>query len=94
MILTGDKQQFVRRLRVATTLVTTEVLGSAGWLRLRRIGDTFSAELSTDGQTWTPLGNPVPIPGFGDAPYHAGLAVVSRNPFVLNTTVFDHVSIA
>jgi hypothetical protein len=93
VILTGDKQQFVRRLRVATTLVTTEVVGTSGWLRLRRIGDTFSAELSTDGQTWTPLGAPVAIPGFGDAPYHAGLAVVSRNPSVLNTTVFDHVSI-
>ncbi|MFI7062304.1 alginate lyase family protein [Kribbella sp. NPDC050124] len=93
LILTGDKQQFVRRLRVATGLVTTETIGTATWLRLRRIGDTFNAELSTDGQTWTPLGVPVPIPGFGDAPYHAGLIVVSRNPFVLNTTVFDDVSI-
>ncbi len=93
VILTGDKQQFVRRLRVATTLVTTDSVGTAGWLRLRRIGETFSAELSTDGQTWTPLGQPVAIPGFGDAPYHAGLVVVSRTPFALNTTVFDHVSI-
>lgn len=94
LILTGDKQQFVRRLRVATGLVTTETVGTATWLRLHRIGETFSAELSDDGQTWTPLGDPVPIPGFGNAPYHAGLAVVSRNPFALNTTVFDHVSIA
>jgi len=94
VILTGDKQQFVRRLRVATTLVTTETIGAARWLRLRRIGETFTAELSTDGQTWTPLGGPVAIPGFGDAPYHAGLVVVSRSPFALNTTVFDHVSIA
>jgi len=94
LILTGDKQQFVRRLRVATGLVTTETVGTAGWLRLRRIGDAFSAEISADGQTWTPLGEPVAIPGFGDAPYHAGLAVVSRNPFVLNTTVFDNVSVS
>jgi fibronectin type 3 domain-containing protein/regulation of enolase protein 1 (concanavalin A-like superfamily) len=93
LILTGDKTQFVRRLRVATGLVTTEATGAAVWLRLRRVGETFAAETSTDGQTWTPLGEPAAIAGFGDAPYHAGLAVVSRNPFVLNTTVFDNVSI-
>jgi len=94
VILTGDKSQFVRRLRVATGLVTTEATGAAVWLRLRRVGDTFAAETSTDGQTWTPLGDSAAIAGFGDAPYHAGLAVVSRNPFVLNTTVFDNVSIS
>ncbi|MFI6674648.1 alginate lyase family protein [Kribbella sp. NPDC050470] len=93
-IRTGDKLQFVRRLRVATGLVTTEVTGTAVWLRLRRTGETFQAETSADGETWTSLGEPAAIPGFGDAPYHAGLAVVSRNPFVLNTTVFDHVTIS
>ncbi|MET9271475.1 alginate lyase family protein [Kribbella sp. NPDC003557] len=93
VIVTGDKTQFVRRLRVATGLVTTEA-GSAVWLRLRRAGATFAAETSPDGQSWTPLGEPAAIAGFGDAPYHAGLAVVSRNPFVLNTTVFDNVSIS
>jgi hypothetical protein len=94
VILTGDKTQFVRRLRVATGLVTTEVTGAAVWLRLRRVGETFAAETSSDGQTWTPLGDPAAIAGFGDAPYHAGLAVVSRNPFVLNTTTIDNVSIS
>jgi hypothetical protein len=94
VILTGDRSQFVRRLRVATTLVTTETTGAATWLRLRRTGDTFVAETSSDGETWTPLGGPAAIPTFGDAPYHAGLAVVSRNPFALNTTVFDNVSIS
>jgi hypothetical protein len=94
VIVTGGKTQFVRRLRVATGLVTTEVSGAAVWLRLRRTGETFAAETSADGQSWTPLGEPAAIAGFGDAPYHAGLAVVSRNPFVLNTTVFDNVSIS
>lgn len=93
-VLTGDKSQFVRRLRVATGLVTTEAVGAAAWLRLRRTGEAFVAETSADGQTWTALGVPATIPGFGDAPYHAGLVVVSRDPFVLNTTVFDHVSIS
>jgi regulation of enolase protein 1 (concanavalin A-like superfamily) len=94
VIQTGDKLQFVRRLRVATGLVTTETTGTSVWLRLHRTGDAFLAETSTDGTTWVPLGQPVAIPAFGDAPYHAGLAVVSRNPFVLNTTVFDHVTIS
>jgi len=93
-IVSGDKTQFVRRLRVATGLATTEVAGAAVWLRLRRAGETFAAETSLDGTTWTPLGEPAAIAGFGEAPYHAGLAVVSRNPFVLNTTVFDNVSIS
>jgi hypothetical protein len=79
---------------VATGLATTEVAGAAVWLRLRRAGETFAAETSLDGTTWTPLGEPAAIAGFGEAPYHAGLAVVSRNPFVLNTTVFDNVSIS
>ncbi|NIK61648.1 alginate lyase family protein [Kribbella shirazensis] len=94
VILTGDRSQFVRRLRVATTLVTTETTGTAVWLRLRRTGETFAAETSTDGSAWTPVAAPAAITGFGDAPYHAGLAVVSRNPFALTTTVFDNVSIS
>ena len=94
VVLTGDTSQFVRRLRVATGLVTTEGVGAPTWLRLSRVGEVFSAETSADGQTWIALGEPAAIPGFSDAPYYAGLAVVSRDPFVLNTTVFDHVSIS
>lgn len=94
VIVTGDKIQFVRRLRVATTLVTTEITSAATWLRLTRAGESFQAETSPDGRIWSQLAPPTAIPAFGDAPYHAGLAVVSRNPFVLNTTVFDHVSIS
>lgn len=94
VVLTSGRPQFVRRLRVATGLVTTGGVDAPTWLRLRRTGEIFVAETSLDGQTWIALGEPAAIPGFGDASYHAGLAVVSRNPFVLNTTVFDHVSIS
>ncbi|MEU5597740.1 alginate lyase family protein [Streptomyces sp. NPDC020298] len=62
-------------------------------LRLKRTGTAFTAAVSTDdGATWTPLASSR-IPGFGDAPYHVGLVVCSRNPLALATTEFDEVSI-
>ncbi|WP_427896168.1 alginate lyase family protein [Kribbella sp. GL6] len=90
----GGTPQFVQRLRVATGLVTTTGSGTATWLRLRRTGNVFAAEVSADGVTWSAVGVPGEIPTFGAAPYYAGLAVVSGDPFVLSTAVFDNVSLA
>ncbi|MFF6803988.1 alginate lyase family protein [Streptomyces sp. NPDC012616] len=62
-------------------------------LRLKRTGTAFAAAVSTDdGATWTALASG-DIPGFGDAPYHVGLVVCSRDPLTLDTTEFDEVSI-
>ncbi|WP_405620827.1 alginate lyase family protein [Streptomyces sp. NBC_00076] len=62
-------------------------------LRLKRTGTTFAATVSTDdGATWTPLASGQ-IPGFGDAAYHVGLVVCSRDPLALATTEFDEVSV-
>ncbi|MGI5459028.1 alginate lyase family protein [Streptomyces sp. CA-249302] len=62
-------------------------------LRLKRTGTAFAAAVSTDdGATWTDLAAGE-IPGFGDAPYHVGLVVCSRDPLALGTTEFDEVSI-
>ncbi|MGZ0147752.1 alginate lyase family protein [Kribbella sp. WER1] len=91
---TGGAPQFVQRLRVATGLVTTSATGTATWLRLRRTGNVFAAEVSADGETWNATGVPGEIPAFGTAPYYAGLAVVSGDPFTLSTAVFDNVSLA
>jgi hypothetical protein len=94
-ILTGAGAQFFRRPRVAFRPTTTD--GAAAdapvWLRLRREGTTFSAATSDDGETWTPVGDPDDIPTFGDAPFYAGLAVVSGDPEALSTAVFDGVSL-
>ncbi|WP_460341321.1 alginate lyase family protein [Actinoallomurus acanthiterrae] len=62
------------------------------WLRLARAGTTFTASVSSDGLTWTPIGQGT-IPAFGDAPYYAGLVVCSRDPAALTTALFDHVSV-
>lgn len=101
-ILTSDgtgsagSQQFLRRLTVAGNSTTATGAGNAGvpvWLRLERTGQEFSASSSPDGVNWTPIASAESIPHFGDAPYYAGLAVSSREPLLLNTTVFDNVSV-
>jgi regulation of enolase protein 1 (concanavalin A-like superfamily) len=88
--------QFFRRPRVAFRPTTTD--GPVGvtapiWLRLSRAADTFSAAASTDGETWTPIGEPHAMPAFGTASYHVGLAVVSGDPNALSTAVFDNVAL-
>ncbi|RNG12441.1 putative Ig domain-containing protein, partial [Streptomyces botrytidirepellens] len=62
-------------------------------LRLKRTGTAFAAAASTDdGATWVPLAEGT-VPGFGDAPYHLGLVVCSRDPLARTTTRFDRVHI-
>jgi hypothetical protein len=94
VVLDGGTPQFVQRLRVATGLVTTAGSGTPSWLRIRRTGNVFAAEVSVDGENWTAVGAAGEIAKFGSAPYYAGLAVVSGDPFALSTGVFDNVSLA
>ncbi|MFJ6739765.1 alginate lyase family protein [Streptomyces sp. NPDC091279] len=62
-------------------------------LRLKRAGTAFTAAVSTDdGATWTSLATGE-IPGFGDAPFHGGLVVCSRDPLAHCTSQLDEVSI-
>ncbi|MFF8972893.1 alginate lyase family protein [Streptomyces sp. NPDC014995] len=62
-------------------------------LRLKRTGTTFAAAVSTDdGATWTSLAEGA-VPAFGDAPFHVGLVVCSRNQLVRCTTEFGEVNI-
>jgi regulation of enolase protein 1 (concanavalin A-like superfamily) len=62
----------------------------ATWLKLRRTGNTISSFVSTDGQTWTPLGTTVLTLG---ATAEVGLFVCSHNGSQLNTSAFDNVSV-
>ncbi|MET8975110.1 alginate lyase family protein [Streptomyces sp. NPDC004539] len=62
-------------------------------LRLKRTGTAFAAAVSTDdGATWTTLAEGT-VPLFGDAPYHVGLVVCSRNQLALATAQFTEVII-
>ena len=61
------------------------------WLKLTRSGNTFNAYYSSDGVTWIAIGSvDLPLP---PEDLFVGLAVTSHNAGVLNTAVFDDVSV-
>ncbi|MGW7043414.1 alginate lyase family protein [Streptomyces avermitilis] len=88
--------QLMLRTTVAGASAFTGSAGLTGLpclLRLTRTGTAFTAAVSTDdGATWTSIAAGE-IPGFGDAPYHVGLVVCSRDPLAHCTTQFEEVSI-
>ncbi|MET9762395.1 alginate lyase family protein [Streptomyces sp. NPDC006372] len=91
----GTSAQLMLRPTVAgkSTFTGNAAVTAPCLLRLKRTGTHFAASASTDdGATWTPLAEG-DIPGFGDAPYHVGLVVCSRDPLARSTTAFDEVSI-
>ena len=61
------------------------------WVRLRRVGNSFSAYISPNGSTWTQRGSSVTIP-MGAAAY-AGLALTSHVDGTLATAAFSSVQI-
>lgn len=91
----GTSAQLMLRTTVAgrSTFTGGATVTAPCLLRLRRVGTAFSAAVSTDGGvTFTPLADGE-IPGFGDAPYHVGLVVCSRDPLAHVTARFSEVSI-
>jgi hypothetical protein len=62
------------------------------WLKLVRSGDTFTGHLSTDGSTWSQVGEPVTV-SMGSK-VCAGLAVTAgcRDESKVHTATFDNVS--
>jgi hypothetical protein len=60
------------------------------WLRLSRTGGQVEGSMSSDGESWTPVGSVgVTLP----AGIFGALAVTSHNPGMLNAARFDNVSI-
>jgi hypothetical protein len=60
------------------------------YLRLTRIGDRVDAATSGDGNVWAPVGSlQITLP----STVTIGLAVTSHDPAVLNTAIFDRVSV-
>ena len=60
------------------------------WIRLSRVGDTFTGYESADGTSWTKLGSTtIPMP----ADVMVGLAVASSSSIILTSATFDSTQI-
>jgi len=84
----------VLQSRLLADNATTSTDGPAAkiphWLKLVRTGDAFAGFVSVDGQAWEPVGT-VTIPM--KKAVTAGLALASHNNAVVNSTLFDNVTI-
>jgi regulation of enolase protein 1 (concanavalin A-like superfamily) len=56
------------------------------WVRMVRVGDTYTTYASIDGSTWTPIGSPVTVP-LGQTVY-VGMAATSHQTDHLVTAKF------
>jgi len=61
------------------------------WVRITRLGNSFSGASSPDGTTWTSIGS-VTIPMAGSV--YAGLCVSAHNNAAMTTAVFDSVTLS
>jgi regulation of enolase protein 1 (concanavalin A-like superfamily) len=80
--------------RSAADALTTSADGPAvkvpHWLKLVRAGDVFTGCVSADGENWEPIGSAtIPM----NKNLLAGLALTAHNNSVLNSTLFDNVSL-
>jgi len=61
------------------------------WVKLVRIGNTFTGYSSAAGSTWTQIGSPMIVSM--DQDVLVGLAVTAHNQTQLNATTFDNVTV-
>ena len=89
----GMGVEFIRRITTngATTAAAATGLTAPQWLRLTRVGNVFTAYLSSDGVAWSAVASPVSIP-IMSAGVYAGLIVNSHSSGALCLAQFDHVS--
>jgi autotransporter-associated beta strand protein len=71
---------------------TSGITGAAPprWLRLTRVGNTFTGYTSADGTNWTQLAS---VNVTMNSDIMAGIAMTSRNNAVLDTATFDNVRV-
>lgn len=89
----GGGIEFMRR---PTSGGSTAYLGGTSgtrpqWLRLSRTGDTVASFVSSDGNSWTPVGTTTVALG---STIYAGVVVCSHTTTTLNTSVFDQVTVS
>lgn len=90
-VTSGGGVQFTRRLEdAAYTEPTTHTLRAPYWLRVKRVGTTYTSFRSEDGVTWVQQGSATTI---ADIPTNAvwGLAVTAHTNTSTSAAVFDNV---
>ncbi len=94
LVTAGNGVNFQRRLSAGASAASVgaadQVTRAPYWVRLRRIGNVFTAYVSPDGLAWRQHGSSVTI-AMGASVY-AGLAMTSHRDGMLATAVFSNVS--
>jgi hypothetical protein len=88
----GNGASFQRRLTIAgdsTNNDATAVVTKPYWVKVERVGDSFSGYLSADGVTWTQLGTAQTIVMTG--PVMIGLAVCSHDAAIATGAEFSDI---
>jgi regulation of enolase protein 1 (concanavalin A-like superfamily) len=74
----GNRATFIRRTTIdGAALSTSRVVNLPQWVRLTRSGNSFTAQYSANGTSWTTIGTPMSITMFSDV--YVGLCLTSRN---------------
>jgi regulation of enolase protein 1 (concanavalin A-like superfamily) len=90
-ITPGSGASFQSRTNTGSTTVSTTVTGFAApyWVRVARVGSTFTASRSPDGSTWTTVGSTTITMG---ANVYIGLAVCSHLDGTVCTATMSNVT--
>ena len=89
----GNGASFQRRVEAdgeSSNSDSGDVVAPPYWVKLDRVGNTFSGSISADGETWTQLGDPIEV--VMEDPVLIGLTVTSHEAAQLRTFSFDNVS--
>ncbi len=91
--ITPMKTTFQRRTVTGSTTTSTTITGDTAprWVKLTRVGNTFTGYNSTDGVNWTTI-NSDTVSMSSDV--YIGLAALSHNDSVLGTGTMQNVSVS
>lgn len=87
----GAEFQYRQNTGAKTSYKVTKKIKAPHYVRLIRVGDTFTGYRSSDGTAWTLQGS-VTVPM--KQGIYLGLSVTAHNNEVLNTAIFDNVTIS
>ncbi len=92
VITPSNGVNFQRRINAGAASNQTTVTGITApqWVRLTRTGNTFTADYSANGTTWTPIGTAVEMTMLTDV--YVGLCLTSHNTTAICTAEFSNVN--